>query len=330
MGEKVERERIKEEEKENYENIIFMFLLALSYEDKEKWNDFKNKLIYENRVFLNHEIIDKIDEYKGKVDKIIKSSETFYRARIYNEYEKNINKEAKECLEQVIKENIDDKKMVDEKIEECLKKFEFISFQRSLSFANSVDLEKIENELKKENIECYNYLKEAQNLLDLSKFKGFNEKESTAPPKDYVVAGRLNPSFIRYLYVAEDEETAIYEVKPKLQQRVSIARCHPKKELKIFDFSSVSYAKDQLLGIISEKFSEPCHSEEKDYIPTQYLSEKIKLMGYDGVMFKSSLKKDGNNLVVFEPDNFQFISSEIKIIENIELKIEKNNESKIF
>lgn len=326
----MERLHIDKEEKEDYGNLIVMFLLALSYENKEKWDDFKNKLTYENRVFLNHKIIDKIDEYNGRIDKIIKSSEIFYRARIYKEYEKDINKDAKECLEQVIKEQIDDKKIVNEKIEECLKKFQFIYFQRSLSFPNLVDLKEIEDELRNENIECYNYLKKAQNLLELSKFKGFNKKESTAPPKDFVVAGRLNPSFIRYLYVAEEEETAIYEVKPKLQQRISIARCHPKKELKIFDFSSVSYDEDQLLGIISEKFSEPCHSEEKDYIPTQYLAEKIKLMGYDGIMFKSSLKKDGNNLVVFEPDNFEFISSEIKIIESIELKIGKNNELKII
>ncbi|WP_439287803.1 RES family NAD+ phosphorylase [Lonepinella sp. BR2904] len=43
---------------------------------------------------------------------------------------------------------------------------------------------------------------------------------------------------------------------------------------------------------------------ELDYLPTQYVSEWIKSMGYDGIEFRSSLHKNGMNLTIFNPSKF--------------------------
>ena len=62
---------------------------------------------------------------------------------------------------------------------------------------------------------------------------------------------------------------------------------------------------------------------ELDYLPTQYLSEFIKSIGFDGVEFQSSLFSDGYNLAIFTPQKFECIKVEVFEIENIDLKEKK-------
>ena len=59
-----------------------------------------------------------------------------------------------------------------------------------------------------------------------------------------------------------------------------------------------------LFDAISSDLSKPLRSfdSELEYIPTQYICEYFKYIGADGIMFKSSLRQNGKNLVLFYPN----------------------------
>ena len=41
--------------------------------------------------------------------------------------------------------------------------------------------------------------------------------------------------------------------------------------------------------------------------------------GYDGIMYKSTLKKEKNNILLFDEVNVGFVSSEIVVINNVNI-----------
>lgn len=56
-------------------------------------------------------------------------------------------------------------------------------------------------------------------------FKGLTKEASFVPPKEVKVsAGRANPKYVKYLYVAEEPTTAIFEVRPFIFDAVNIAK----------------------------------------------------------------------------------------------------------
>lgn len=59
-----------------------------------------------------------------------------------------------------------------------------------------------------------------------------------------------------------------------------------------------------LFDAISNDLSKPLRSfdSELEYIPTQYICEYFKDMGADGIMFESSVRSKGKNLVLFYPE----------------------------
>lgn len=58
-------------------------------------------------------------------------------------------------------------------------------------------------------------------------------------------------------------------------------------------------------GDINRAFSLPLDPgvEEKRYIPTQFIAELFKNRGYQGIAYKSSVREDGYNIVLFNPSN---------------------------
>jgi hypothetical protein len=67
--------------------------------------------------------------------------------------------------------------------------------------------------------------------------KDFNKnKELAAPPENLVGIGRLNQRRVRYLYVANLEETAVAELKPWINAVVTVAEAKAKRKLKVIDF----------------------------------------------------------------------------------------------
>ncbi len=177
--------------------------------------------------------------------------------------------------------------------------------------------------------------------------------ELEAPPEDKILAGgRANPVGIRVLYSAIDKETAIAEVRPWKSAKVTIASVKPKEPLKLVDLSKVSDRMDKILqspfsvnniyeeltvlnvlSNLDKALSKPVSPDtsELDYIPSQYLTEYIKFLGYDGVIFRSSLGP-GENYVFYEQENkFWMPESKlnVKILDHYEVSGLKYDFSKM-
>ena len=163
------------------------------------------------------------------------------------------------------------------------------------------------------------------------KFKGWNKKDSGAPPADYIGNGRANPDHIRYLYLSEDPVTPVYEVRPIIGDTVSVAKFKLQKEVRLYDltFDIHDIENDEVVELprlyntIGAMFSRPYNGDASKYLPTQYIAEEIKNMGFDGLRFRSSLNKDGYNVVLFNPDDCIAISSDLVEVKGIALKLDE-------
>jgi hypothetical protein len=140
------------------------------------------------------------------------------------------------------------------------------------------------------------------------------------PPAAFSTAGRANPSGIPYLYLSDNSDTVLYEIRAAYLDEVSIGTFEVKANLTqpvlIADFTESSTIfhpsrigdkiKATLLKQkISADLSKPMrrYDSELEYIPTQFICEFIKIYtGVNGIKFRSSLHVAGNNFVIFEQD----------------------------
>jgi hypothetical protein len=140
------------------------------------------------------------------------------------------------------------------------------------------------------------------------------------PPND-ALPGRANPINISYFYLASHEDTALHEIRPFDQDIVAVAKFTTNKDFRVIDLRDISpflFIKDDVnyaehipfLKMLSEELSKPIHQNDKEieYLPTQYLCGFIKYEGWDGVLYKSSVAKQGYNLVMFNDNEFSFDS----------------------
>lgn len=159
-------------------------------------------------------------------------------------------------------------------------------------------------------------------------------KDMGAPPKQLATDGRLNPEGIPYLYLGNSISTAIAELRPWIGAEITIGHFKLTRDVKIvnttkdkpkfypvfrllkkngepeIEFKSIEeYSAEekevQVWGDINSAFSTPVSPNETrlKYIATQYLAEVLKTAGFDGILYASSLNKDGYNLVLFDPNS---------------------------
>lgn len=157
----------------------------------------------------------------------------------------------------------------------------------------------------------------------IQKVYGFSEKESRVPPPSLRKAGRLNTALDAYLYVAFDRDTAIHEMRPSIGQQYSLAEFRSNKETKIADLtgSTIAPEKNNIpLWSLANKISEP-NTDNTDifYNITQHMAHMLQEKGYDGIMYKSALKKGKNNILLFDEANVDFIASEIVEINDVNI-----------
>lgn len=144
-------------------------------------------------------------------------------------------------------------------------------------------------------------------------FYGFNSDNSFVPPENNVGEGRNNPKGIPYLYTSEEIITSIMEVRPLLDDLISVCKIKVQKEKKIVNFAKDNYLADDeyfsvLSAFIAYKFSFPISNKE-DYLETQFISEYVKLKGYQGIRYKSSLNRNGHNIVFFDYEDCKPVNS---------------------
>lgn len=155
------------------------------------------------------------------------------------------------------------------------------------------------------------------------------EKDMRNPPVDRATPGRANPEGISYLYLASDIDTIMYESRSSYLDYVSVAKFKANRDLKIASLNTIQkidpFTPDvdlqkllyntKLLKIISDALSKPLRNHESriEYIPTQYICEFIKSLGFDGVEYSSAMHSNGLNYAFFSDDNFSMV--DVKIYE---------------
>ena len=266
-------------EAQEYATVFSTAMLFLAHEKNLKpWAEFIDEIKYNNRFFPKSDFILNVFESVYKTDRVIYILENekteLYRARIITEKELPEESRVVVALEEKFPE-----------IFGCL----------GLDSSEFVKL------VKKYSDDPGKYNKDG--------FWGFNEMDSDAPPSDKAKSGRINSPGISYLYAAEDELTAVVEVKPIIGQWVSVAKIKLKEKLRLFDFCAISSAYNEetryLLKIIARYFSMPNYEDDIGYLPTQYIANMLKEepFNFDGIRFPSSLHDGGINIVLFEAND---------------------------
>ncbi|MDZ4668387.1 MAG: RES family NAD+ phosphorylase [bacterium] len=145
----------------------------------------------------------------------------------------------------------------------------------------------------------------------------YENSEMGCPKKEIASGGRANPVGIPFLYLSEDENTVLYEIRGSYLDEISLATFQLNEDISsvdIVDFTKDSplfqpyNVKDTIQGKllrdrISKDLSKPMrrYDSELEYIPTQFICEYIKVFtGAKGIRFRSSLHREGNNIVFFE------------------------------
>ena len=166
---------------------------------------------------------------------------------------------------------------------------------------------------------------------------GFALEDMSAPPTQRARAGRINPEGIRVLYLSNERETTIYEVRAGVYDYVCVGRFELSSDIKIVDFTMIDKISPFALansdvGIdllqyavnidhlrkLADEVSRPLRNESfLDYLPTQYICDLIHSVGFDGIKYKSSFKVGGFNLALFNPDVCRCCSVEVLDIDHI-------------
>lgn len=147
--------------------------------------------------------------------------------------------------------------------------------------------------------------------------KAYPPDKMSCPKRELVSGGRSNPSGVPVLYLSDNDETILYEVRASYLDELSIGRFKLKEEnesVRIVDFTedmsifqpdmvNATIKSKLLREAISKDLSKPMRRYDSDleYIPTQFICEFIKVFtGAAGIRFQSSLHPSGKNLVIFE------------------------------
>ena len=168
--------------------------------------------------------------------------------------------------------------------------------------------------------------------------------EMYGPTPEKATAGRANPTGIPFLYLCDNKETVLYEIRASYLDELSIGTFvlnkFINKEIVIADFTekpSVFFQGDEiknevsnkikaklLKDLISNDLSKPMrrYDTEIDYIPTQFICEFIKVFsGVHGIKFRSSLHTEGNNIVIFDQNIMVCESVENVKVSNVSISV---------
>lgn len=151
----------------------------------------------------------------------------------------------------------------------------------------------------------------------------FPIEKMSAPPRGQPSHGRANPAGIPYLYLGSTEQTAVSEIRPHTGELVTLGEFHLVGDLRLLDLRNPRKLispfamgdEDLIAGLYADipfierlglELTRPVVPQRAaiDYVPSQYLCEFIKKIGYDGVIYRSSVG-DGMNLALFAPDRAQ-------------------------
>ena len=152
-----------------------------------------------------------------------------------------------------------------------------------------------------------------------------------APPIHLAGHGRLNPRGIPYLYLASDRLTAVSEVRRWVGCDITVAEFVLSEDCEFINFSSKHMVNipegEEYEGpeftwreLITWMFSAPFDPrDDTAYIPTQYIAERIKGTGFDGIIYDSALSADGYNVTLFNVESAKGVRRETARVTDVKV-----------
>lgn len=152
--------------------------------------------------------------------------------------------------------------------------------------------------------------------------EGFPLGQMGPPPTSKASAGRANPEGISCLYLSNSMLTTLHETRAGVKDYVTVGKFVLKDKISVVDLTSIDkispflIASIELLAAnlehlkrIGYEISRPLrrYDSNLDYLPTQYISDYIKSIGYSGIKYKSTMCNDGTNFAIFNKDLLQCV-----------------------
>lgn len=179
----------------------------------------------------------------------------------------------------------------------------------------------------------------------ISSSEGLCTDDMGAPTYENASAGRANAAGISCLYLANDVDTTIHEVRAGAFDFISVGRFELQEDIIIVDLKSIdkispfienleylehAINKEHLNKINAEMGKALRRSDSiLDYVPTQYISDFIKSIEYSskkeyaGLEYNSTMNPDGFNLAIFYPNLFKCLDIETYRIKDLLYQKEK-------
>lgn len=313
------KKQIKNSSKNDYDyiNAIGLIWTHINNETQEYWDTLCNS------SSKNNEIFKIIKEFQKKCTYYLKPNKIVYRARGFknSEFDDLFNTKPWQDLYKRLKAKIP------------LEKFNF-AYSDIKTFFNYLPFLPNYNEIK----DIYNeWCSDYQDV----KFWGFDKANSGVNYSSKNKEGRLNTKKQHCLYVASNIKTAVAEIRPINGQNISVAEIKILKPLKLYNFTKIfdtfkveNPSKYLTFHYIAQMCSLPNYSDYEYYKPTQKISKFIENLGYDGIIYPSSLYTKGKNILIFENKcieydydkdsaTFEILNSNVYIVQNKNFKIEQ-------
>lgn len=174
---------------------------------------------------------------------------------------------------------------------------------------------------------------------------GYPINEMSAPPADKSSEGRANARGITCLYVANDIDTTLHEVRAGVFDFVCVGTFRLKEDITVVNLRAITEISPFVEGLecldhaINKQYLEKLNSEMSkslrrsdstlDYVPTQYIVDFIKSIEhdakqeYDGIEYNSTTNPGGYNLAIFNPKLLECTSVSIYDIEKLQYTSKK-------
>lgn len=150
----------------------------------------------------------------------------------------------------------------------------------------------------------------ARNWNNKTKPPSFDELREPDPCKS--AEGRMSPKGVRCLYLADTKETAMAEIRSAVHDEVAILQLRPNRTLKILDLrridqispftpevdsSELASNRDNLIEM-KRDLARPMRDNDDaiDYIPTQYIADYARSLGFDGIGYESVLHENDSGV----------------------------------
>lgn len=155
---------------------------------------------------------------------------------------------------------------------------------------------------------------------ETGKWKGFDKKHSGMPPYRETPNGRANIAGIPVFYTATEKETACAEIRPMKNDYISLAIYEIIEDMDVANFTleQVQNVEKQIQGQLFlknmfESFSMPISNELIDYLPSEFISEYIRLKhtNLSGIRYSSLHNSGGYNIALFNDKKCEFKESVI-------------------